>query len=265
MIRRMRAGLIAIISNTGHLHHQFGRAESRWKHDGTRVTAADLAISKGIFAELSAGFPEDQFFSEETEPGGGPVPLRSRFTWLLDPIDGTNNFALGVPCCAISLALLEGGTPVCGFIYDLALRTIFHGGPLMGVMADGTTITRRPFGTGDIKIVAMHSPIDPKHLPIVERVLVDYKLRGFGSGTLHLAYVALGRIDACMDFTVKIWDIAAAWAFCQATGVEVHFFNGPVFPLREFDLHMQPVPYLAGGPEACAELLPKLRALGALT
>ncbi len=252
--RRMSAGLVAVRAGTNYMHEHFGKAESMWKHDGTRVTAVDLAISKNVFEELRRKFPEDQFFSEETEPGGAPVPLTAAFTWIIDPVDGTNNYALGVPMCAISLALLERGVPVCGFVYDLGTRTLIHGGLGIGLFADGAPIARHPALTGDTRIVAMHSPIDPRHLPVVNAVLQHYKLRGFGSGALHLTYVALGRIDACLDFTVRVWDIAAAWAFCQVTGVEVWFFDGPLFPMREFDLHMRPIRYLAADAAAMAEL-----------
>ena len=260
--RRMSAALMSVRARTAYLHQHFGKAESMWKHDGTRVTAVDLAVSKTVFEELRKKFPEDQFFSEETEPGGAPVPLTSEHAWIIDPVDGTNNYALGVPMCAISLALLERGVPVCGFIYDLGTRTLLHGGPGIGLFADGAPIARHPAPTGDTKIVAMHSPIDPRHMPMVTAVLESYKLRAYGSGALHLAYVALGRVDACLDFTVRVWDIAAAWAFCQVTGVDAWFLNGPVFPLRAFDLHMPPIRYLAAPAEAMAELRPKLESLG---
>lgn len=209
IMRRVAAALVAVRARTSYLHAQFGRSESKWKHDGTRVTAADLAISRAIFEELGKRFGEDQFFSEETEPGGNPVPLQARFAWILDPIDGTNNFALGIPFCAISLALLEHGVPVCGFVYDLGLRSLFHGGPEMGLFADGVPVEAQTPESHDTKIVAMHSPVDKTYLPLIERVLGDYKLRAFGSGALHLTYVALGRIDACLDLTVRVWDIAA--------------------------------------------------------
>lgn len=262
ILRRVQAGLAIVRSQVEYLHAHFGRAASHWKHDGTRVTTADLAISGAIFRALGEAFPDDQCFSEETEPGRGPVPVHARFCWILDPIDGTNNYALGVPFCAISLALLDEGLPVCGFVYDLGLRTLFHGGPGLGLWADGAPITPASPGSGEMKVVAMHSPVDAAHLPLVLRVLGEYKLRAFGSGTLHLAYVALGRVDAALDLTVRVWDIAAAWAFCRLTGAEVRFFDRPVFPLRAFDLHMPPVRYLAGSPATCAELVPKLQEQG---
>jgi myo-inositol-1(or 4)-monophosphatase len=262
IMRRMSAGLLAVRGQAPYMHEQFGRAASKWKYDGTRVTSADIEISANLLKELSKKFPFDQFFSEETDASSKPVLLREGYSWLLDPVDGTNNFALGVPCCAISLALLENGVPVCGFIYDLGLRTLFHGGPGIGVFADGSPIERVDEDTGEKKIIAMHSPIDERYRPIISEVLENYKVRAFGSGALHLTYVALGRVDACLDFTVKAWDIAAALALCRHTGVDAHFFDSPVFPLVEFNVKMDPVRFVAAPAAACRDLVSKFESIG---
>ena len=129
--------MAAVQAETALLHREFGRAESRWKSDGTRVTAVDIAISENIFRALRARFPEDQMFSEELPDGTAPIPVTSRFGWVMDPIDGTNNFALGIPYCAISLALIERGEPVYGVVYDLGRRVLMHGGPGFGMFDGG--------------------------------------------------------------------------------------------------------------------------------
>src|SRR5687767_14050735 len=105
LLARIDAAKRAVLAQTELLHREFGRAESRWKSDGSRVTAVDIAISEGIFQELGAQFPADQYFSEELAAVDAPIEVRARFSWVLDPIDGTNNFALGIPFCAIGLAL----------------------------------------------------------------------------------------------------------------------------------------------------------------
>jgi myo-inositol-1(or 4)-monophosphatase len=255
--RRIAAGRQTVQAQTALFHAQFGRAPSHWKYDGTRVTDADVAISEATFTALRAPFPTDDYFSEELAVGSSPLPCRSEWTWVLDPIDGTNNFALGVPLTAISLGLLRNGEPVYGYVYDLGRRTLFHGGPGQGMWADDTALTVQFESTGrHERIVALHAPLDPQHLPLVNAVLMRFKLRAFGSGALHLTYAALGMIDACMDFTVRVWDIAAAAAFCRVTGAPMHFLNGSPFPLREFDLKKRPLHYAAGSPAAMAELVP---------
>jgi myo-inositol-1(or 4)-monophosphatase len=254
---RIAAGRKAVIAQAPFFHAQFGRAASHWKHDGSRVTDADIAISTALFAELKAAFPNDDYFSEELSVADGPLPRRSTWSWVLDPIDGTNNYALGVPLTAISLGLLRDGEPAYGFLYDMGRRGLFHGGPGCGVWENDTRLNPQ-FGRSGRheRIVATHSPIDPQFLPLASTVLTRFKLRGFGSGALHLTYASLGIIDVCMDFTVKVWDIAAATALAREAGATMHFFNGSPFPLQQFDLRMKALQYCAGDPDAIAEVLP---------
>lgn len=254
LVTRIAAAKLAVLAQTDLLHREFGRAESKWKSDGTRVTAVDVAISENIFSELAAQFPADQFFSEELAETDAPIPVTAHFSWVLDPIDGTNNFALGIPHCAISLALCERGEPVYGVVYDLSRRVLMHGGPGFG-LHDGERIAgvkNAPFTRETL--VGFHSPADKKLLPMASGVLSQFKIRGLGSATLHLAYVAAGILDGCVDYNVKIWDLAAAIPLVRATGGEVHFLNGEQLPMRVFDLKMKQIIYVAGGPAMCARL-----------
>jgi myo-inositol-1(or 4)-monophosphatase len=253
--QRIAAGRDAVLSQVAFFHAQFGRATSHWKHDGSRVTDADIAISTAIFDALRAKFPGDDLFSEELAVGENPFPRRGEWSWVLDPIDGTNNYALGIPVTAISLGLLRDGEPVYGFLYDLGRRSLFHGGPGQGVW-DGDERLQPTFGRSGRheRIVATHSPIHESYLPLATTILTEYKLRGFGSGALHLTYAALGMIDACMDFTVKVWDIAAAAAIARETGAPLHFWSASPFPLQQFDLKMKALQYCAGSPEVVAEM-----------
>ncbi|MBL9200752.1 MAG: inositol monophosphatase family protein [Opitutaceae bacterium] len=252
--RRAEAARRAVLAQAPLLHREFGRAKSQWKSDGSRVTAVDVAISEGIFHELGVQFPDDQFFSEELGDFSRPIPVTARFSWVLDPIDGTNNFALGLPHCAIALALLEQGEPIFGAIYDHSRRVLMHGGPGFGVH-DGSRAVQ--VGTAPFTretIVGFHSPAEPALLPAASAIVSAFKVRALGSATLHLAYVAAGLLDGCVDFNVKIWDLAAAIPLVEAGGGEVHFLNGPQLPLNRFDLHMGRIVYVAGGPAMCSRL-----------
>ena len=254
LLARIAAAKSAVLAQTELLHREFGRAESKWKSDGTRVTAVDIAISENIFRELRTQFPGDQFFSEELADTEAPIPVTARFNWVLDPIDGTNNFALGIPHCAISLGLMEGGEPVYGVVYDLSRRTLIHGGPGFGVR-DGDR-EARTLATGPHKetLIGFHSPFDKSLMPMASGVLSQFKIRGLGSATLHLYYVAVGLLDGCVDYNVKIWDLAAAIPLVLAAGGEVRFLNGPQLPMRQFDLKMKRIIYVAGSPAMCTRL-----------
>ncbi len=251
---RIAAAKRAVLAQTDRLHREFGRVESKWKADESRVTAADIAISEGIVAALTAEFPADQFFSEELSGADAPIPVHARFSWVLDPIDGTNNFALGIPHCAISLALCEGGEPIYGVVYDLSRRTLMHGGPGFGAFDGDKAMHVSTAAFTRETLVGFHSPFEKTLVPNASGVISKFKIRGLGSATLHLAYVAAGILDGCVDFNVKIWDLAAAIPLVRAAGGEVHFLNGPQLPLRQFDLKMGRIVYAAGSPAMVAEL-----------
>ena len=81
-----------------------------------------------------------------------------------------------------------------------------------------------------------------------------HEARTTATRAMYAAYVAAGILDGCVDFNVKIWDLAAAIPLVRAAGGEVHFLNGPQLPLRQFDLKMGRIVYAAGSPAMVAEL-----------
>ncbi|MBP8961957.1 MAG: inositol monophosphatase [Opitutaceae bacterium] len=253
-LSRIEAAQRAVLAQTELMHREFGRAQSQWKSDGTRVTPVDLAISANIFRELGEQFPEDQFFSEELTQVDAPIPVTARFSWVLDPIDGTNNYAMGIAHCAISLALLENGQPIYGVIYDMSRRSLIHGGPGFGVKDGGREVHVLAGGLHRQALIGFHSPISHDYSGQAQRVIGSLKIRGLGSSTLHLAYVAAGILNGTIDHNVRIWDIAAAVPLVWAAGGSVEFLNGEQFPMREFNLKMSRIVYLAGSAETCREL-----------
>src|SRR5688572_22894836 len=254
LLERITAAKRAVLAQTDLLHREFGRAESTWKYDGSRVTAVDVAISEGIFRDLATEFPVDQYFSEELSSTSAPMAVTTRFSWVLDPIDGTNNFALGIVHCAIALAICEHGQPVYGVVYDLSRRTLMHGGPGFGMFDGERTPRVSTVEPTRETLIGFHSPFDKSLAPMACGILANFKIRGLGSATLHLAYVAAGLLDGCIDFNVKIWDLAAAIPLVLAAGGEVKFLNGEQLPMRVFNLRMQRIIYVAGSPATCVRL-----------
>lgn len=254
VLSRIEAAKKAVMAHTDLMHREFGRARSLWKSDGTRVTPVDLAISAGIQKQLLAAFPADQFFSEELVHEGDAIPVTAKYSWLLDPIDGTNNFALGIAHCAIALALLEDGMPIYGVIYDLSRKVLIHGGPGIGVWDGDKPVKARQEQPNTQALIGFHSPYDKKYAEEATRIIVNYKIRGLGSSTLHLAYVGAGILDGVVDHNVKLWDIAAALPIAWAAGAETRFLNGNPVPMRSFDLKMGRIQYIAGNKELCDHL-----------
>jgi myo-inositol-1(or 4)-monophosphatase len=103
-------------------------------------------------------------------------------------------------------------------------------------------------------LIGFHSPYDSTLVPQAGPVIQQFKIRGLGSSTLHLAYVGIGLLDGVLDYNVRVWDIAAAYPIALAGGAEVHYLRNKPFPLRQFDLAMPRIHYVAGNGEICARL-----------
>ncbi|HWA85357.1 MAG TPA: inositol monophosphatase [Opitutus sp.] len=262
LIARTEAAKRVVLAQTDLFHREFGRTSCDWKADGTRVTPVDLAISENIARAIAAEFPDDQFFSEELAHVTGPIGLTSRFAWVLDPIDGTNNYVMGIAHCAISLALLEQGRPVFGVVYDLARRKLIQGGPGLGLFDGDRPACVNEAPPDAAMLVGFHSPHDKSLAAQATALVTNFKIRGLGSSTLHLAYVAIGILGGTVDHNVKVWDIAAAVPLCLAGGGQVIFPKGEEFPLKTFDLKMSRIFYFAGNAAVCARLRKLLFAPG---
>jgi len=266
MRHRVNAGKAAVEEQIDFFKEQFGKVKSEWKEDDTRVTFADFAISERIFARLRTDFPEDHYCSEESNPQDEELALESEFAWVLDPIDGTNNYAQGMPIAAISLALLKDGIPAYGILYDSNRQLLIHGGPGIGVyenrrrlrpefpeIQDDDDPSMRDFTMG------LQFPLTPERMDQLKEFLTTYRIRSIGSGALNLVYASIGFYDGALDFKSKVWDIAAAYAICTALDREFHFIGEDVFPLQRFHPRMKPCPYFAGSAFFCGKVR---RALG---
>lgn len=250
---RINAGRVALEHQVAFFRRQFADVPSEWKEDETRVTFADFAISEKIFAELRQSFPDDDYCSEESNPLDEVASLKARYAWVLDPIDGTNNYAIGLPFCAISLALLRDGEPVYGLLYDYSRDVVLEGGPGQDLLRGGkrVVLVKRPFRRQD-GIVGLHFPLPANTYDPLRPLLTQYRARCLGSGALNVAYTALGLLDGCIDFKVKVWDIAAAVPLLLAAGGEIHYLDQPAFPLRQFHVRAPYVPFVGGTPDFCA-------------
>jgi len=250
---RINAGRVAIRDQTAFFGRQFGQVASEWKADDTRVTFADFAISEKLAAELRRDFPHDDFCSEEASPLDETLVLEADFAWVLDPVDGTNNYALGFPICAISLALLYQGRPVYGFIYDHSTASLYEGGPAHQLLRNQQKIQRDATAAQAQTMVGAHFPMQLELQAKLAPLLAKYRIRSFGSAALSATYVATGYLTGAIDYRVKLWDIAAAYALCAAAGLGWTFVAGSPFPVSSFHPHQGNCPYYVGTPALIEE------------
>ena len=180
------------------------------------LTVVDGAVERLIIDRLGRAFPTDRFVGEE---GGGSYGAR---TWVIDPIDGTSNFARGMPHFCTSIALVEAGKPMIGVIYDPIADELFaarRGG--------GATVNGRPMRVSsatDIRRCTIEigwstrRPVDA-YAGTVQRILAAGG--GFhrsGSGALGIAYVADGRNDGYFEAHINAWDALAGLVMVREAG-----------------------------------------------
>ena len=243
---RILSGHAAVLAQVEYFRENFGNAQSRWKGDGTRVTEVDETISTELFADLAKTFPTDDFCSEESAETPEPTILQSEYAWILDPVDGTNNYAVGVPECGISLGLLRHGMPVYGFIYDYGRDNLLQGGKMFGAIEGSTPVKASVDLVNEKLTFCMHFPIPVQQLDSLHEALQIWRIRCPGSAAVGLANVATGRLDGCLEYRAKPWDCAAGYPICEGAGVNFHFLYEPAFPLTNFSPSMSSCPFRVG-------------------
>jgi myo-inositol-1(or 4)-monophosphatase len=236
-----------------------GRAHIGWKGPGDRVTDVDVAVQSQIVDRIRACFPGDGIVAEE---GLAADPGAREFVWVVDPLDGTNNFALGIPCFTVSIGILRHGLPWAGVVRDP--NTGFTCWAVLGegAVAGERTIVLSGQPLTAASNVAVRVPLDPDLAPVVSAWLRRHKLRGFGSVALHLAYAAIGALDVVLDHTATLWDVAAgAVILLEAGGAITDPHGQPLFPPDAAAYAGAAMPFLAGNPSAHAEALLECRAI----
>ena len=215
-----------------HLLELFGHVSADEKSDGSLVTQADQWADVTLREAIAQRFPDHGVLSEE----GGQVFLAAEWCWIVDPLDGTTNFARGVPLWGISLGLLYRGTPVFGFVYLPPLRQSFHGywyddSGLSG--PTGAFLNRQPIHSAADEISSNHFfSLCARSVSLLQQKF-PCKIRMLGVATYNLLLVAAGATLGGVEATPKIWDIAAIWAIVQAAGaVWCPLEQGTLFPLK---------------------------------
>ena len=206
------------------------------KGDIDLVTEADLRAEKTILEIIRNHFPEDDILSEEAGRDGRP----SDRNWLVDPLDGTINFAHGFPFYAVSIALEVEGEIVVGVVYDPHMDECFKASKGAGALLNNGPI--RVSETRDLgnALLATGFPYDIREkskrtLALLDKMVMRAQgVRRPGAATLDLCYVAAGRLDGFWEEGLKPWDTAAGTVIVREAGGILSTFEGrPYSPYEE--------------------------------
>ncbi len=219
---------------------------TEYKGDVDLVTIADRAVEKLIRTRLGEIFPDHGIFGEE----GTRDRLEGEFRWYVDPLDGTTNFAHGLPQFCVSMGLEqrsanltagEDGVLVAGVIYDPLRDELFSAERGKGGSLNGKPMHVSSNAELAESLVATGFPSRKRHAsPNIhfyqEFTLRSHGVRRAGSAALDLAYVAAGRLEAFWEFNLNPWDTAAGILMIEEAGGRVTDFAGNRFQLSSHEI-----------------------------
>lgn len=211
-----------------------GGTEMELKGEIDPVTALDRKIERFLVENIRREFPGHEFLAEEETNTTGD----SDFRWVIDPIDGTTNFAHGYPCFVVSIALEHSGESMLGVIHQPATRETFTTSAGGGVFLNGRRLERmRSAKNLDRAFLVTGFPYNIREPGVLERntgrfekfLGASFALRRDGSAAYDLACVAAGRFDGFWEENLNHWDTAAGCLMVREAGGIVTDFEGRPF------------------------------------
>ena len=212
------------------LQHYFNGTFTISHKDGINnlVTEADHASEKAIFEVIKKTFPDHYILSEET----GELIQDSNIKWIIDPIDGTINFANGIPICCVSIGVEQDGKMIMGAVYNPFMNEFFF-----AERGQGATLNERKIHVSDKDNVGtsclvtgfpytyLDQPNGP--LEVFDRLIrAGIPVRRLGSAAIDLCWVAAGRFDGFYEHKLQAWDSAAGFLVVEEAGGKVTDLKG---------------------------------------
>lgn len=218
----------------GILIDRLGRALQVFqKGDIDLVTEADLASEKLLIERINSHYPRHGILAEESgaSEGVGAVPGEGEWRWIIDPLDGTTNYAHGYPCFCVSIGVERAGRIEMGVVYDPTRDELFA-----AERGRGATMNERRVRVSAVEdlnraMLCTGFPYNVRERPDFARDFTNFTLqaqavRRDGSAALDLAYVACGRFDGFWENGLNPWDVAAGVLLIEEAGGRVTDFRG---------------------------------------
>jgi myo-inositol-1(or 4)-monophosphatase len=216
------------------LADRLGRAlQVSQKGDIDLVTEADLASEKLIIERIKSHYPRHAILAEESGASEGVefVPGKSEWKWIIDPLDGTTNYAHGYPCFCVSIALERAGAIEIAVIYDPTRDEMFAAERGQGTTLNGRRVRVSTVEDLNSAMLCTGFPYNVRERPNFARDFANFTMeaqavRRDGSAAIDLAYLACGRFDGFWEDGLKAWDVAAGVLLIEEAGGRLSNFTG---------------------------------------
>lgn len=220
----------AVMKASSKLLRDFGEVEQLQvskKGTGSFVSSADLRVEETLIKELRLARPDYGIISEESE--ALPPEEGCQYTWIIDPLDGTNNFLHGIPHFAVAIALQKDGETIAACIYDPTKDEMFCAEKGAGAFVNDKRLRVSARSHFSEALISTGPSFIQKNSQLNFSETLTHNLIGFrrmGATSLDLAYVAAGRLDAFVEVNPLIWDTAAGALMVREAGGYVSEING---------------------------------------
>lgn len=215
-----------------------GTREISYKGEINLVTEMDRLSEKTVVETLLAAFPGHGILAEE----GGRIENSSGYIWIIDPLDGTTNYAHGYPNFAVSIGLEKDGEIVLGVVYDPLRDELFSAQKGQGAFLNNRPICVSGHDTLIRSLLATGFPYDratseKNNLNYFKALLMaSQEVRRSGSASLDLCSVASGRLDGYWELKLHPWDVAAGSLIVTEAGGKVSDFSGVNFSIHDKEI-----------------------------
>jgi len=219
------------------LLEKFGRKINIYKKgDINLVTEADLASEKLIIEKIRSYYPKHAILAEES--GEAAMEGTSAWKWIIDPLDGTTNYAHGYPCFCVTIALEHDGEIVLGVTFDPTRDELFAAEKGSGATLNGRQIRVSETENLNDALLVTGFPYDTRERENFARHFTEfiYKSRGIrrdGSAAIDMAYVACGRFDGFWEEGLNAWDVAAGVLLVEEAGGRVSYYDDSKFSIYQ--------------------------------
>jgi myo-inositol-1(or 4)-monophosphatase len=215
---------------------QFSQISYSFKNQVEIVTQADPLCQALIIDHIRLRYPKHGILAEEGPSEGmllQPPKDDSDIWWIIDPIDGTNNYAHGLMCFCVSIGIFQNGTPVVAVIYDPCTQSMWTAAKGSPTYFNNKPASVSTDSISKLSCFAIDSHFDSDVEPAMHHMQRLTRARILGSTALHQAYVASGGIIGAFTVSARLWDIAAGCLLVErAGGIVTTLDKKPVFPIN---------------------------------